>query len=120
MGPLVDLPVDLTRRHSLGALEDHVPGAAPVEIPGDSVHVERLVGDQAIEVTAFDQGRRADRVMALAGRQLETDHVAQRIGQGHDLVRHTAPGAADGLAFSPPFAPWPTIGEMRWTAPSFP
>ena len=77
----------------------------------DPVRIERLVGDQTTELAAFDQGGDTDRVMALAGQQLEPDHVAERVAQGHDLARHSATRAAYGLALRPPFAPWP----WRWT-----
>src|SRR4051794_40488736 len=39
------------------------------------------------------------------GQQHKADEVAQGIGQGENLGRHAALGAANGLARSPPFAP---------------
>jgi hypothetical protein len=47
----------------------------------------------------------------MAGQQDEANKIAERIGQRKDLGGHAALGAADGLALSPPFAPWP----WRWT-----
>src|SRR3546814_9591619 len=41
----------------------------------------------------------------------EAHEIAESIGERQDLGRHAALGAADGLAPSPPFAPWP----WRWT-----
>jgi hypothetical protein len=43
----------------------------------------------------------------VAGQKDEADEVAERIGEGEDLGGHAAFGAANGLALSPPFAPWP-------------
>src|SRR3546814_16405051 len=47
----------------------------------------------------------------MAGQQDEAHEIAECIGERQDLGRHAALGAADGLALSPPFAPWP----WRWT-----
>src|SRR6202521_2960491 len=43
--------------------------------------------------------------------QDEADQVPKRIGESQDLGGHAAFGFANGLALSPPFAPWP----WRWT-----
>src|SRR3546814_4051806 len=47
----------------------------------------------------------------MAGQQDEAHEIAECIGERQDLGRQAALGAADGLALSPPFAPWP----WRWT-----
>ena len=46
-------------------------------------------------------------IKALSEQQHKAHEVAQGVGEGQDLGRHAALGAADGLARSPPFAPWP-------------
>ena len=43
--------------------------------------------------------------------QHEAHEIAERVRKGKDLGAQAAFGAADGLALSPPFAPWP----WRWT-----
>src|SRR5690554_1916967 len=86
-------------------------GAALVEVGDDGVAVERLVGDQRAKRDAVDERRPADRIEAMAGQQDEAHEIAERIGERRDLGRHAALGAADGLALSPSFAPWP----WRWT-----
>src|SRR3546814_269109 len=58
-----------------------------------------------------DERRHSDGVEAVAGQQDEAHEIAESIGERQDLGRHAALGAADGLAPSPPFAPWP----WRWT-----
>jgi len=84
---------------------------ARIEIGDDGVGVERLVGDQSTELDAFDQRRNTDGIEALSRQEFKAHEVAQRIGEGQDLGRHTAFGAADRLVRSPPFAPCP----WRWT-----
>ena len=85
---------------------DH--GAVP---PPRRRHRTDQVNALAFDVRSVDQRRHADRVEALAGQQHEAHKIAERIGQRQDFGRHAAFGAADGLALSPPFAPWP----WRWT-----
>ena len=52
-----------------------------------------------------DQLRRWDDVAALAGRQVESDDPAPRVGDGVDLGRPPAPAAPDRLPLGPPFPP---------------
>src|SRR5512134_3983236 len=47
----------------------------------------------------------------LARQQNEAHEIAERIDESHDLGRQTAARLANGLIFSPPFAPVP----CRWT-----
>src|SRR5512134_1937616 len=60
---------------------------------------------------ATKQRRHADTVVPLAWQQNEAHEITERIDQRHDLGRQTAARLADGLIFSPPFAPVP----CRWT-----
>ena len=92
-------------------LGDDDLGATLVEVDADAVAVERLVGDQSVEGEALDERLNADRVEALARQQNEAHEIAKRVGKRQDFGRHAALGTADGLALSPPFAPWP----WRWT-----
>jgi hypothetical protein len=92
-------------------LGDHDRGAAFVEFSDQGVCVEGRVGDQAAEVDRFDQRRDADSIEPVARQQDEADQIAERISERQDLRRPAALGPADGLALSPPFAPWP----WRWT-----
>lgn len=41
----------------------------------------------------------------------ETNQIAEGVGEGENFGRYAPLGAANGLALSPPFAPWP----WRWT-----
>src|SRR5208282_1560818 len=77
----------------------------------DTTAVERPVGVLSIAGEAVDERGNADRIETMAGQENEAHEIAERIGEGEDLGRHAALGAADGLALSPPFAPWP----WRWT-----
>src|SRR5215210_4624987 len=111
MTPFVHFGVDLEWGSAARMLCDHDLGAAPVEIGDNVIAVEGHVGDQGAEFDALDQGRDPNRVEALSRQQHKAHEIAQSIGEGQDLGRQAAPGAADGLARSPPFAPCP----WRWT-----
>src|SRR4051794_3526982 len=107
MTPFVHLGVDLERGGTARMLRDHDLGAALVEVGNNLIAVKRLVGNQGAELKAIDQRRDPDSVEALSGQQHEANEIAQSVGEGQDLGRHAALGAADGLARSPPFAPCP-------------
>src|SRR5260370_22631171 len=111
MTPFVHLGVDLQRHGAAGMLRNHDLGAALVEVGDDVVAVEGFVGDQRAKLDPLDQRRHADGIEALSRQQDESDEIAEGVGEGQDLGRHAPLGAADGLALSPPFAPWP----CRWT-----
>ena len=65
----------------------------------------------AAKAQPVDERRDTDRVEALSRQQHETDEIAERVGERQNLGRHAAFRASNGLALSPPFAPWP----WRWT-----
>src|SRR5208282_5890801 len=109
--PFVEFGVERQGRRAPWMLRDDDLGAALVQASDDTIAVERLVGDQSIEGEAVDERGNADRIETMAGQENEAHEIAERIGEGEDLGRHAALGAADGLALSPPFAPWP----WRWT-----
>src|SRR4029077_17467590 len=111
MTPFVHLVVDRKRLGSSRMLRDDDLGAALVEIGDDGVAVESLVGDQGVKGEAVDEWFDADRIVPLTRQQNEAHEIAESVGKRQDLGRHAALGAADGLALSPPFAPWP----WRWT-----
>ena len=78
-----------------------------VQLPSDRIVVEGLVRDQCLDGDTVEQRVDADAVMTLAREQNEPGQVAERIDQGQDFGGQTATGTADGLSFSPPFAPVP-------------
>jgi hypothetical protein len=45
--------------------------------------------------------------VALSRQQNEAHQIAERVGKRQNLRRQAASRFADGLALSPPFAPWP-------------
>src|SRR3954454_15309918 len=105
--PCVEFAINLAGLTTLGMRRDDDGGAALIHRLDDPVGIERLVGDQGSEGDPLDEGRDPDRIVTLTRQQGEAHQIAQRIGQGHDLGGPAAPGLADGLAFSPPFAPCP-------------
>ena len=111
MAPFVHLDVELDGLGAARMLRNDDLRAAFVEVDDDVVAIESLVSEQSAELDAIDERGEANRVEAVTGHQAEADKVTQRVGQGQDLGRHAAFGATNGLALSPPFAPWP----CRWT-----
>ena len=88
-------------------LRDDDLRTAFIQLRDDPVGVECLVGDQATELDSLDQRRDADRVVSLTRQEDEAHEIAQCIGQRQDFGGQAAPGLANGLALSPPFAPCP-------------
>ena len=105
MPPFVGIRIDGERRKALWALRDDDLGAALVQLRDDPVGVERLVGDEAVELDPLDERGDADGVVALTGQQDKANEIAECVGQRQDLGRQAAARLADGLALSPPFAP---------------
>ena len=103
--PFIDVAVDVDRQLASRHLRDDDFRAARVEVVDDPVCVERLVGDQAIELDAADKRGDAGRVMPLAWQQHEADEIAERIAQRQDFGRQTPFGTANGLILSPPLRP---------------
>ena len=80
------------------------------------VRIKRFVAKQGVELDTLDQRGDADRVVPVPQRQTlrvsarqqdKADEIAQSVSQRQVLGRQAASGTANGLAFSPPFAPWP-------------
>jgi hypothetical protein len=111
MTPFVDFLVEGERPAPARMLGDDDLGGLFIQVGDDGIAIEGLVGDQCAEAEAIDERRHSDGVEAMAGQENEAHEIAERIGEGEDLGRHAALGAADGLALSPPFAPCP----WRWT-----
>src|SRR4051794_13739330 len=107
MTPCVHVLVDGARLAATGMLRDDGLGAAAIEVGDDGVCIEGLVGDQRPERHAIDERRHAGGLEALPRKEHEAHEIAECVRQRHDLCRHAAFGAADGLALSPPFAPCP-------------
>jgi hypothetical protein len=76
-----------------------------VQFRPQPIDIERFVGQQGIEANVPDQGLDADCVMALTGKQHETDQAPQGIHQGDDLGGQATSRSSDGLILSPPLAP---------------
>ncbi|MEF9604637.1 hypothetical protein O4J55_20805 [Paracoccus sp. PXZ] len=102
VAPGVDVGVDPEFLRMGRVLRDHDPGAAVVQLGNQCIAVEGLVGDQPVESDPVDQRQHLDAVVALARHQTEAHEVAQGIGEGQNLGRHAAFGAANGLALRPP------------------
>ena len=107
MAPPVHLGVVGDRRFAVRFGRDDGQGAAFVQLGAQGVVVERLVGDEGVEIETGYEWRGADAVVTLARQQDEARQIAQRIDKRDDLGRQTAARVADGLILRPPFAPAP-------------
>jgi len=107
MTPFVHFGVDSEWLGATRMLRDDGFCASRVQVSDDAVGIICLVGDQGLELNAFDERRNANRIEALARQQHEADKVAERIGEREYLGGHAAFRPADGLILSPPFAPCP-------------
>ena len=103
----VELHVDFQRHQALGALRDADQGPALVHVFDDPIAVERLVGEQGVELQTLDQRGHADRVVAISRHQHKPHEIAQGVGQGQDFGRPAALRLAYSLTESPPFEPCP-------------
>lgn len=54
------------------------------------IGIKCLVGQQGVERKAIDQIRYTDNLTALAGKEFETNEVAQGIGEGKNLGRQSS------------------------------
>src|SRR5665213_1886028 len=111
MAPFIEFGVERERQSASGMLGNDDLCAALVQVCDDRVAIKGFVGDQSAEGETLDQRCDANSVEAVARQQDEAYEVAERVGESEDFGRHAAFGAANGLALSPPFAPWP----WRWT-----
>lgn len=105
VAPFVNFLVDIERLGTSLMLRDYDHGLAFVHVCDDPVGIKGLVGDQTTEFDVFDQGRDADGVKAMAGEQDEPHQIPKCVGQRKDFGGPAALRLADGLIFSPPFAP---------------
>jgi len=105
VAPFVSVLVDVERLGAPLMLRDNDLGLTLVEVFDDPVGIKSLVSDQAAEFEVLDQGRNADGVKAMAGEQDEPHQVPKRVRQREDFGGPAALRLADGLIFSPPFAP---------------
>src|SRR5208337_3829514 len=111
MTPFVHLCINRQRPGAARVLRDDDFGPARIEISDDGVAVKGFVGDQRVKAHPCDERRDAHGVEPMAGQEFKADEIAECIGQRQNLGGHAAFGAANDLALSPPFAPWP----CRWT-----
>jgi hypothetical protein len=105
VAPFVNVHVDIERLGTPGMLRDYNFRLAFVHVFDDPVGIKGIVGDQATKFDVFDQGRDADGVKTMAGKQDEPHQIPKCIGLREDFGGPAALRLADGLIFGPPFAP---------------
>jgi len=77
------------------------------QVVSQPIRIEGPVRQQMSGGQVTDQRIGLAQVVGLPRHQAEVDKVAERVRQGQYLRRYTTARAPDGLAKSPPFAPWP-------------
>lgn len=107
VAPFVHLGVDGDRFETIRALGNDDACATLVQLGDDPVAIEGFIRDQRAEGDTVDQRGDADGIVALAGKEMEADQIAERVGEGEDFGGPATSGLAYGLALSPPFEPWP-------------
>ena len=105
MAPFVNLLIVRDRDYPIALCRNDSRRTAFPQGLTQTIGIESLVGHQGIEREAIDQIRYTDDLTALAGKQFETNEIAQGIGEGQNFGRQSAFRAPNGLIESPPFAP---------------
>ena len=105
MPPRVGVFIIITQEFPVCFGRDDRAGAAHIEFFEHPIRVERLIGQESVEVHAIDQRLDPLYVVGLAGQENKVGKVAERIDQSNDLGGQSAARAPDGLILSPPFAP---------------
>jgi len=111
MPPLVGFLVELCRELAVGFRRDNRGDVTRQQVVAQPICVKCPVSQQVPRCQALQQRARFSQVMRLPRHQAEIHQVAERVGQSQYFGGYAASRASDGLAQSPPFAPWPE----RWT-----
>ena len=107
MTPFVHLGIVRDRRLAIRLRRDDGDRAAFDQRGAQGVVVERLVGDEGVEIDAGYERIDAKTVVTMAGQQDEARQIAQRVDESDNLGGQPAARPADRLILSPPFAPAP-------------
>ena len=105
--PFVHLDIVRDRRLAIRLRRDDGDRAAFDQRGAQGVVVERLVGDEGVEIDAGYERIDAKTVVTMAGQQDEARQIAQRVDESDNLGGQPAARPADRLILSPPFAPAP-------------
>ncbi len=111
MSPFVSSLVELRREFAIGFRGNNRGDAPLKQVIAQPVSIKGAICQQVTSRQVLQQGSGFAQVMGLSRHQAEIDEVSKGIGQGQYLGGYSASGTANGLAESPPFAPWPE----RWT-----
>ena len=107
MAPAVDGFVNCEWTETFCALGNDNASPALIKLTVQPVAVKSLVGEQVVECDAVNKRRHTNRIEPVTGQEYEAHEIAKRISQREDFGRPAAFRLADGLIFSPPFAPCP-------------
>ena len=107
MPPFVALFVELCRELPVGFRWYDGCDAPFRQVVAQPICVEGPVHQKVSGCQIADQRIGFAQIMGLSGHQAEINEVAERIRQRQYLCRYASARASNGLAKSPPFAPWP-------------
>ena len=105
MAPFVSLLIVWNMVFPIALCRNDCCGTAFMQGLAQMISIKCLVGHQSAKGEAVNQIRDTDDLAALAGKQFETNEIAQGIGERKNFGRQAAFGAPNGLIESPPFAP---------------
>jgi len=106
VSPFVGLLVELCREFPVGFRRYNRDDVAIQQVVSQPICIKGPVRQKLPGRQVADQSVGFAQVMSLPGHQTEINKVAECIRQGQYLCRYTPTRAPNGLAQSPPFAPW--------------
>jgi len=105
--PFVGVFVELRRELPVGLRRDDRSDVAIQQVIAQPIRIKGPVRQQVPGRQISDQRIGLAQIMGLSGHQAKIDEVAERVRQRQYLRGYPPARAPDGLAKSPPFAPWP-------------
>jgi hypothetical protein len=111
MSPFASLFIELRREFAIGFRGNDRGDAALQHVIAQPIGIKSAIRQQVSGGQVLQQRAGFAQVMGLPWHQAEVHKISKRIRQGQYLGGYATSGTANGLAESPPFAPWPE----RWT-----
>jgi len=109
--PFVGLLVEFSRIFPVGIWRYNRGDVTRQQVVSQPICVESSVRQKVSGGQALKQGAGFAQVVCLTRHQAEINKVSKCIGQRQYLGGYASARTSNGLAESPPFAPWPE----RWT-----
>ena len=111
MSPFISFLIELRRKFTIGFRRYDRSNVTRQQVVVQPIRSESAIRQQVSGGQTLKQGTGFPQVVGLPRHQAEINKISEGIGQRQYLGGYSASGASNGLAKSPPFAPWPE----RWT-----